>query len=49
MAQVSLKLEVDKKAGYDTRLFKYISGDEDYVGDTDTKWKLEPCLAHKGS
>ncbi|XP_022771242.1 uncharacterized protein LOC111314302 isoform X2 [Durio zibethinus] len=41
VAQVSLKPEVDKKAGYDTstRLFKYSSGDEDYVGDT--KWKLE--------
>ncbi|XVF21617.1 hypothetical protein REPUB_Repub12eG0105800 [Reevesia pubescens] len=39
VSQVSLKPEVDKKAGYDTRLFKYSSGDEDYVDDT--KWKLE--------
>ncbi|XP_007050343.2 PREDICTED: uncharacterized protein LOC18613178 [Theobroma cacao] len=38
-AQVSLKPEVNEKAGYDTRLFKYSSGDEDYIGDT--KWKLE--------
>ncbi|XVF32421.1 hypothetical protein REPUB_Repub17cG0081100 [Reevesia pubescens] len=39
VAQVSLKPEVDKQADSDNLLFKYSSGDEDYVGDT--KWKLE--------
>lgn len=39
MPQVSLKKEVDKKAGYDARLLKNSSSDEDSVGDT--KWKLE--------
>ncbi|XVF80936.1 hypothetical protein PTKIN_Ptkin15bG0115600 [Pterospermum kingtungense] len=39
VAKVSLEAEIDKKAGYDAGLLKYISNDEDSVGDT--KWKLE--------
>ncbi|XVF71969.1 hypothetical protein PTKIN_Ptkin12aG0082900 [Pterospermum kingtungense] len=40
-AKDSLKPEIDKKDSFDTSsgLFKYSSGDEDFVGDT--KWKLE--------
>ncbi|OMO78447.1 Lipase, class 3 [Corchorus capsularis] len=42
VARASLKREVDRKAGYDTEgLFKYSSGDENYIGDSNTKWKLE--------